>query len=55
MVRLTDADTGFHTWSKLYAVVSQDLFATQEKVSKSIAGALSVITQASLEPKRPSR
>ena len=57
MVRLTDAGTGFHTWSKPYAVVSQDLFATQEKVSKSIAGALSVIigTQASLEPKRPSR
>ena len=57
MVRLPDAGTGFHTWSKPYAVVSQDLFATQEKVSKSIAGALSVIigTQASLEPKRPSR
>ena len=55
MVRLTDAGTGFHTWSKLYAVVSQDLFATQEKVSKFIAATLSVIigTQASLEPKRP--
>jgi len=57
MVRLTDAATGFHTWSKLYAVVSRDLLATQEKVSKSIAGALSVIIgmQASREIKQPSR
>lgn len=43
MVRLTDAATGLHTWSKAYAFVSRDVFATQEKVSKSIAEALSVI------------
>ena len=57
IVRLTDAGTGFHTWSKLYAVASRNLFATQEKVSKSIAGALSVIigTQATLESKRRQR
>jgi len=54
MVRVTDAATGFHTWSKMYAVVSRDLFATEETLSKSIAGELSVIigTQASVETKR---
>jgi TolB-like protein len=40
MVRLTDAATGFHTWSKAYALVSRDVFATQEKVSKAIVEAL---------------
>ena len=40
IVRLTDAATGFHTWSKVYALVSRDVFATQEKASKAIAEAL---------------
>ena len=54
MVRLTDAATGLHTWSKAYAFVSRDVFATQEKVSKSIAEALSVIigTPGSVENKK---
>jgi len=47
MVRLTDAVTGLHTWSKAYVLVTQDVFATQERVSKSIAETLSVIIGAS--------
>lgn len=54
MVRLTDAATGFHTWFKAYGLVSQDVFATQEKVSNSIAEALSarIGIQASVEHKK---
>ena len=57
VARLTDAATGFHTWSKVYALVSRDAFAIQEKVSKSIAEALSVVfgTQASDENKEKRR
>ena len=42
MVRLTDVATGFHTWSEVYAFVSRDIFADQERISNSIAEALSV-------------
>jgi len=42
MVRLTDTATGFHTWSKVYALTSRDAFAAQERVAKSIAEALSI-------------
>jgi len=42
-VRLTDAATGFHTWSKLYALASRDVFAVQERVSKSVAHELRAI------------
>ena len=57
MVRLTDAATGLHTWSKAYAFVTRDVFATPEKVSKSIAETLSVIIGApgSLESKKNRR
>lgn len=57
MVRLTDAATGLHTWSKAYALVTRDVFATQEKVSKSIAETLSVIIGApgSVENKKSRR
>jgi TolB-like protein len=57
VVRLTDAATGFHTWSKVYALGSRGFFATQEKVAKSIAEDLSVImgTRASVEKKRQRR
>jgi adenylate cyclase len=54
LVRLTDVTTGFHTWSKVYALASRDVFATQERVSKSIADAVSIRigTQASPEHKK---
>ena len=59
MVRLTDTATGFHTWSEVYALRSRDVFATQEKVSKSIAEALSaqIGTEATVanRRKRPAR
>ena len=57
MVRLTDASTGLHTWSKAYALVARDVFATQERVSKLIAETLSVIIGApgSVESKKPRR
>jgi TolB-like protein len=57
MVRLTDAATGLHTWSKAYALIARDVFATQEKVSKSIAETLSVIIGApgSVEGKKTRR
>ena len=57
MVRLTDAATGLHTWSKAYALIARDVFATQEKVSKSIAETLSVIIGApgSVESKKTRR
>jgi len=57
MVRLTDAGTGFHIWSKVYALGSRNLFAIQERVSKSAAEAVSVIVgaQASINNKRKRR
>ena len=41
-VRLTDVETGFHTWSEMYAFVSRDVFAAQERISNSIAEGLKV-------------
>jgi serine/threonine-protein kinase len=57
MVRLTDAATGLHTWSKAYVLVTRDVFATQERVSKSIAETLSVVIGApgSVENKKTRR
>jgi TolB-like protein len=54
MVRLTDAATGFHTWSKVYTLLARDVFAAQEKVSKSLAEAINATIgmQASMENKK---
>ena len=52
MVRLTDVATGFHTWSKMYTFVSPDVFASQERISKSIAAAISVRLGAEASIKR---
>jgi TolB-like protein len=42
MVRLTDGATGFHTWSEVYDLMSRDVLVDQERISNSIAQALSV-------------
>ena len=57
MVRLTEAATGLHTWSKVYALASLDTFATQEKVSRSIAESVGVVVgrQASVESRKQRR
>jgi TolB-like protein len=57
LVRLTDAATGFHTWSKLYSFVSRDVFRAQERVSKSVAQELRVIvgTESSVGQRNASR
>ncbi len=42
IVRLTDAATGFHTWSEAHAFGSRDAYIVQEGILKSILGALRV-------------
>ncbi len=54
IVRLTDAATGFHTWSEVHAFGSRNAYTVQERILNSIVEALRVRlgAQASVRSKR---